>query len=62
MARFDISLSNLADRFWGYFCYNVLFGSGATVILIFENVTGDSQNLNSYATRLEFIFCVLFVN
>ena len=32
------------------------------MILIFENVTEDSQNLNSYATRLEFIFCVLFVN
>ena len=55
-------LSKLANRFWGYFSYNALFDSEAIVILIFENVTGDSQNLNSYATRLEFIFCVLFVN
>ena len=62
MARFDKIMSNPATGFRGYFCYSALFDSEAGMVLIFENVTGDSQNLNSYATRLEFIFCVLFVN
>jgi len=56
VARFDKIMSNPATGFRGYFCYSALFDSEAGMVLIFENVTGDSQNLNSYATRLEFIF------